>query len=73
MLKQPSAAVGFPQRVVEKGAGLAISPLAGTPNRLFSPEYSEYPKPNYPTPQPKQKSSIDQSVVNHNSPFFRAY
>jgi hypothetical protein len=28
VLKQPSAAVGFPQRVVEKGAALAISPVA---------------------------------------------
>jgi hypothetical protein len=36
-LKQSSAAVGFPQRVMEKGAGLAISPLAGTPNRLVFP------------------------------------
>ncbi len=36
VLKQSSAAAGFPQRVMEKGDDLAISPLADAPNR-FSP------------------------------------
>jgi hypothetical protein len=43
VLKQPSAAVGFPQRAMEKGVGLAISPLADTPNRLFFPESGKDP------------------------------
>jgi hypothetical protein len=42
-LKQSSAAVGSPQRVMEKGAGLAISPLADTPIRDLFPEMGEDP------------------------------
>jgi hypothetical protein len=38
VLKQPSAAAGFPQRVVEKGVALAISPLADTPVHAYFPE-----------------------------------
>jgi hypothetical protein len=43
VLKQPSAPgnARFPQRVVEKGDALAISPLADTPNRLASLEFGE--------------------------------
>jgi hypothetical protein len=40
-LKQSSAAAGFPQGAMEKDAGLAILPLADTPNRVNFPEMEE--------------------------------
>jgi hypothetical protein len=38
-----SARVGFPQRAMEKGVGLAISPLADTPIRARFPEMGDDP------------------------------
>jgi hypothetical protein len=43
VLKQPSAAAGFPQRAMEKGAALAISPSADTPIRDHFPEMGDDP------------------------------